>query len=207
VALEASDKETIVSAASSNLAVEKRAMRERVLVLRNALTPGEVSRRSQLIVARLLELPAGSKAEAIFCYLSHNREVETHELVRGWLAAGKHIQVPSYHAERRRYEPSHIVDLERDLAPGKFGILEPRTRRVPHRSAEVAIVPGVAFDAQGHRLGYGKGFYDEMLKHFAGVKIALAFDCQMQPAVPHSDNDVPMDVIVTESAVYRRKHP
>jgi len=182
-------------------------MRERVLALRNALTPEEVSRRSQLIVARLLELPAIGRAETIFCYLSHKNEVETHQLVRDWLAAGKHIQVPAYHAEQRRYEPSHIVDLERDLAPGKLGILEPHTRRVPHRSADVAIVPGVAFDAQGHRLGYGKGFYDEMLEHFAGVKIALAFDCQMQPAAPRSDNDVPMDVIVTEGTVYRRKHP
>lgn len=195
-----------MSTTHSHLAAEKRALRERVLALRGALSPEEVSRRSRLIAARLLELPAVRQAEAIFCYLSHGNEVQTRQLVSDWLAAGKHIHVPAYHAEQRRYQPSHICDLECDMAAGKLGILEPHTRRTPARPADIAIVPGVAFDAQGHRLGYGKGFYDEMLKHFAGLKIALAFDCQMLAAVPHGDNDVPMDAIVTESAVYWREH-
>lgn len=195
-----------MTATSSIIAVEKRALRERLLAVRGALSPEEVSRRSRLVVARLLELPAISKTEAVFCYLSHGCEVQTHQLVRDWLAAGKHIHVPAYHAEQRRYQPSHICDLERDLAAGKLGILEPHTRRTPDRPADVAIVPGVAFDAQGHRLGYGKGFYDGMLKHFVGLKIALAFDCQMQPSIPHAPKDVPMDAVVTESAVYWRRH-
>lgn len=203
---EAPDEETIVSATAHNLTAEKRALRERVLALRGALSPEEVSRRSGLIAERLLELPAVKQAEAIFCYVSHGNEVQTRQLVRDWLAAGKHIQVPAYHAEQRRYQPSHICDLERDLKPGKLGILEPHTRRTPHRTADVAIVPGVAFDAQGHRLGYGKGFYDGMLKHFAGLKVALAFDCQMLAAVPHGDNDVPMDAVVTETRIHWRRH-
>lgn len=195
-----------MSTASSHLVVEKRALRERVLALRRALSLEEVARRSGLIAARLLELPAVKQAEAIFCYLSHGNEVQTHQLVRDWLAAGKHIHVPAYHAEQRRYQPSHICDLERDLVAGKLGILEPHTRKTPARPADVAIVPGVAFDAQGHRLGYGKGFYDEMLKHFAGLKVTLTFDCQIQPSVPHAPKDVPMDVVVTESATYWREH-
>ncbi|MFA7006859.1 MAG: 5-formyltetrahydrofolate cyclo-ligase, partial [Verrucomicrobiia bacterium] len=178
----------------------------RILVLRGALFADEVARRSGQIATRLLTLPAVREAQTIFCYLSHGNEVQTHQLVRDWLAAGKHIHVPAYHAEQRRYQPSHICDLERDLAAGKLGILEPHTRRTPDRPADVAIVPGVAFDAQGHRLGYGKGFYDEMLKHFGGLKIALTFDCQMQPSIPHVPKDVPMDAVVTESAVYWRKH-
>ncbi|MCX6910560.1 MAG: 5-formyltetrahydrofolate cyclo-ligase [Verrucomicrobia bacterium] len=195
-----------MSATHSHLAAEKRALRERVLALRGALSSEEVSRRSRLVAARLLELPAVRQAEAIFCYLSHKNEVETRQLVGDWLVAGKHIHVPAYHAEQRRYQPSHIRDLERDLAAGKLGILEPHTRRMPDRPADIAIVPGVAFDAQGHRLGYGKGFYDEMLKHFAGLKIALAFDCQMLAVTAHGDNDVPMDVVVTEGAIYWREH-
>ncbi|MBI5687370.1 MAG: 5-formyltetrahydrofolate cyclo-ligase [Verrucomicrobia bacterium] len=195
-----------MTAASSNIAAEKRTMRERVLALRGALSPDEVSRRSRLIVARLLELPAVKQAETIFCYLSHGNEVQTHQLVRNWLDAGKHIHVPAYHTEQRHYRPSHIRDLDRDTVAGKLGILEPHTRRTPDRPADVAIVPGVAFDAQGHRMGYGKGFYDEMLKQFGGRKIALAFDCQIQPSVPHAPKDVPMDAVVTESTVYWREH-
>ena len=194
-----------MTAASSNIAAEKRALRERILALRGALSADEVARRSRQIAMRLLALPAVREAQTIFCYLSHGNEAQTHQLVRDWLAAGKHIHVPAYHAEQRRYQPSHICDLERDLATGKLGILEPHTRRTPDRPADIAIVPGVAFDAQGHRLGYGKGFYDEMLKHFGGLKIALTFDCQMQPAVPHAPKDVPMDAVVTEEAVYWRE--
>lgn len=188
-----------------HLLAEKRAMRERVLALRDALSPEEVARCSRLIAARLLELPTIGKAGAIFCYLSHGREVQTHQLVRDWLAAGKHIHVPAYHAEQRHYRPSHIRDLDRDVAAGKLGILEPHTRKTPDRPADVAVVPGVAFDAQGHRLGYGKGFYDEMLKHFSGLKVALAFDCQVHAAVPHAARDVLMDAVITESEVHWRK--
>jgi len=195
-----------MTAAQSNLFVEKRALRERILALRGALSADDVARRSRQIAMRLLELPAVREAQTIFCYLSHGNEVQTHQLVRDWLAAGKHIHVPAYHAEQRRYQPSHICDLERDLAAGKLGILEPHTRRTPARPADVAIVPGVAFDAQGHRLGYGKGFYDEMLKHFGGLKIVLTFDCQMRPSIPHAPKDVLMDAVVTESTVYWREH-
>ena len=86
----------------------------------------------------------------------------------------------------------------------KLGILEPRTFAPADAPADIAIVPGVAFDAQGHRLGHGKGYYDEMLRSFAGLKIALAFNCQMLPTVPATDHDVPMDVVVTETTVYRK---
>jgi 5-formyltetrahydrofolate cyclo-ligase len=204
VAREDAAGEAGVTATTSHLLAEKRAMRERVLAVRNALSPAEVAHRSRQAVARLLELPAIGKAEVIFCYLSHGCEVETHPLVRNWLAAGKHIHVPAYHAEQKHYRPSHIRDLDLDTMAGKLGILEPHTRKTPDRPADVALVPGVAFDAQGHRLGYGKGFYDEMLKQFNGLKIALAFDCQIQPAVPHAPKDVPMDVVVSESTVHWR---
>jgi len=194
-----------VSAAPSSLVAGKRALRERVLAFRCALPAEDVARRSRSVAARLLELPAVQRAETIFCYVSHECEVETHQLVRDWLAAGKRVHVPAFDAQQRCYQPSPIGDFDRDLAVGKMGILEPRARTAPDGPADVAIVPGVAFDAQGHRLGYGKGFYDDMLKHFRGPKIALAFDCQMQPAVPHGANDVPMDAVVAESAVYWRK--
>ncbi|MBI5819309.1 MAG: 5-formyltetrahydrofolate cyclo-ligase [Verrucomicrobia bacterium] len=195
-----------MSVSSSNLVVEKRALRERMLALRRALTAEEVARRSRLAVLRLLELPAIRQAETIFCYLSHDNEVETLQLVRDWLAGGKHIHVPAFDAKQRRYHACPINDFDRDLVPGKLGILEPRNRTLTSRLADIAIVPGVAFDADGHRLGYGKGFYDDMLRYFTGLKIALSFDSQMQPVVPHEGTDVLMDAIVTESTIHWRKH-
>ena len=195
-----------MTAAGSHIAAGKRLLREQALALRCALSADEVARCSRLIAARLLALPAVCDARTIFCYVSHGNEVQTHPLVRGWIAAGKRVHVPSYDERQRRYQPSPIGDFERDLAPGKLGILEPRARTEAGGPADIAIVPGVAFDARGHRLGYGRGFYDGMLEHFGGLKIALAFDCQMLPAVPHGGNDVLMDAMVTESAVYWSKH-
>lgn len=194
-----------MSATPSNLVAEKRLLRERVLALRDALSETEMGRRSRLVTARLLELEAVRRAQTIFCYLSCKNEVETHQLVRDWLAAGKRIQVPAYDAQQRRYQPSPVDDFDRDLLAGKLGILEPRKRMAIAGPSDIAIVPGVAFDARGHRLGYGKGFYDDMLKHFQGPKIALAFDCQMLPEVPQGEGDVAMDAVVAESAVYWRE--
>ncbi len=193
-----------MSGSSSSLVAEKRALRERVLALRRALPAEEVARCSRLAVSRLLEVPEIRQAQTIFCYLSHDNEVETLQLVRGWLDGGKHIHVPAFDAKQRRYHACLIGNFDRDLAPGRLGILEPRSRTVADHPADIAVVPGVAFDAEGRRLGYGKGFYDDMLKHFAGPKIALAFDCQMQSVVPHERTDVLMDAVVTESTIHWR---
>jgi 5-formyltetrahydrofolate cyclo-ligase len=188
----------------SGVFVLKRAFRIRARAVRAMLSLVEVETRSQQIVARLLELPDVRQAQTVFCYVSQGSEVGTHALVRGWLAAGKRVMVPAFDSRRQLYRPVWLHDFDRDLAPGQLGILEPRTSVPADAPADIAIVPGVAFDAQGHRLGHGKGYYDEMLRTFTGVKIALAFECQILPAVPAADRDVPMDVVVTETAVYRR---
>lgn len=182
----------------------KRFLRARASAARAMLSLEEVESRSRQVAARLLELPDVMRVRTIFCYVSHGSEVGTHALIRGWLAEGKRVQVPGFDLEERFYRPVWLQDFDHDLAPGKLGILEPRKFAPAEDAADIAIVPGVAFDAQGHRLGHGKGYYDEMLRSFGGMKIALAFDCQMQPEVPATDCDVPMDVVVTETAVYRR---
>ncbi|MCX7825291.1 MAG: 5-formyltetrahydrofolate cyclo-ligase [Verrucomicrobiae bacterium] len=182
----------------------KRFLRAKSQAARAMLSPAEVEARSRQVAARLLGLPSVAQARTIFCYVSHHSEVATHALIRGWLAEGRRVQVPGFDPQQGLYRPVWLQDFERDLAPGKLGILEPRTFAPAGAPAQIAIVPGVAFDAQGHRLGHGKGYYDEMLRTFAGLKIALAFDCQMQPSVPATERDVPMDVVVTETTVYRR---
>ena len=188
----------------SGVFVLKRAFRIRARAVRAMLSAAEVETRSQQIAARLLELPDVRQAQTIFCYVSQGSEVGTHGLIRGWLATGKRVMVPAFDSRRQLYRPVWLHDFDRDLAPGQLGILEPRTFAPAGDAANIAIVPGVAFDAQGHRLGHGKGYYDEMLHSFVGLKIALAFDCQILPTVPATDHDVPMDVVVTETTVYRR---
>lgn len=188
----------------TSLLAEKQALREQMRAQRNALGADEVAERSRAVAARLLLLPEIHKAGAIFVYLSYKNEVDTHGLVIKWLAAGKRVCVPAFDAARRCYRPCELHDFDRDLVAGKLGILEPREAMSCAEPADAAIVPGLAFDARGHRLGYGKGYYDRMLAMFGGVKIGLALDFQMQPAVPVGASDVTLDIVVSESEVYRR---
>lgn len=194
----------MTAANDKTAAAEKRALRARMLDARDALPADDVARRSEQIAARLLALPEVQRAGTIFCYLSFGNEVATHPLLRYWLADGRRVLVPVFDLERRCYRPGVLRDVDCDLATGRFGILEPKTFAPPDGHADVAVVPGLAFDAAGHRLGFGKGYYDAMLRAFGGVKIGLAFDCQMVPAVPAAGHDVTMDFIVTETRVIRR---
>jgi 5-formyltetrahydrofolate cyclo-ligase len=187
------------------LAAAKRALRARMLAVRNALAAEEVARRSEQVAARLLALPEAQQAGTIFCYLSFGAEVDTHSVVRRWLGEGRQVLVPAFDKQQRGYRPCAIRDFDRDVAPGHFGILEPRLPVPVELAADVAVVPGLAFDAHGHRLGFGRGYYDAMLKGFRGAKVALAFDCQMAGAVPAGEADVPMDIVVTERRAYRRR--
>ena len=200
----AGKKDFMTMADDKTLAAEKRALRERMLAVRDALAPDEVTWRSEQIAARLLALPEVQRAGTIFCYLSFGNEVATHALMRYWLSDGRRVLVPVFDIERRCYRPTVLRDLDCDLAAGRFGILEPRTFTPPDGHADIAIVPGLAFDTTCQRLGFGKGYYDAMLREFAGVKIGLAFDCQVVPAVPVTEQDVVMDFIVTETQVLRR---
>jgi 5-formyltetrahydrofolate cyclo-ligase len=92
-----------------------------------------------------------------------------------------------------------VTDIHVEILSGQFGIREPAPTcvEIPLADLDLVLVPGVAFDASGHRLGRGKGYYDRLLEHFAGKKIGIAFDEQMVGAVPTEKNDGRMDVIVT----------
>ena len=99
-----------------------------------------------------------------------------------------------------------IRDPDRDLFPGFKGIREPDPDSLRQLSADdldLIIVPGVAFDSSGNRLGMGKGYYDRFLKHLrpSALKIALAFENQIVASIPWDDNDIKMDMIITEERV------
>lgn len=99
----------------------------------------------------------------------------------------------------------YIIHAWSDLTPGVFGILEPKTtnERVTVERIDLFIVPGLIFDRQGNRIGYGKGYYDRLLMHATVPKIALAYDLQMIDTVPNEPTDIPVDLCITEKQIYR----
>ena len=185
--------------------MSKAEVRQDRLEARRAMSPAEVARKSGAIVERLKTLPAFTSAEAFLCYVSSkDNEVDTHGLINWLLNARRMVLVPIA-------EPhgglvwSRIRTLD-VLLPGRFGILEPReaARRVmrpPPNS--VVIVPGVAFTPDGYRVGYGGGYFDRFLAHYGGPIIGLAFDLQIVSYFEIETHDIPMDFLVTETAIYR----
>jgi 5-formyltetrahydrofolate cyclo-ligase len=180
----------------------KRAMRERVLAARDAWPAAERAAAAQAIVGRILALPSFAAARVVLATLPFRSEWDTLPLVRAALAAGKTVVVPRVDAGARLLVLHAIRDLATDVAPGHWGIAEP----LPHcpvvapDAIDWVLVPGVAFDAAGGRLGYGGGYYDRLLPLVArGVpRVAGAFALQLVARVPAAAHDLKVDTIVTE---------
>src|SRR5262249_37919244 len=144
----------------------KRALRQTVLARRDALAPEERVAWSQAIFARVLPLVAESGARTVLAYHAFWSEPETVPFLRALLAGRQTLCLPRIDRPARVLTVHRVGDLERDLVPGPWGIREPDPGRCPPAptgDADFVLVPGVAFDAGGGRLGYGGGYYDRLL--------------------------------------------
>lgn len=138
--------------------------------------------------------------------MSMGAEFETAAFVRRVLADGKTLVLPRVNREAKRLNLFVVGDLDRDLAPGVWEIREPvpdRCAAAVERDIEFALVPGLAFDERGGRLGYGGGFYDRLLAGLQAVRVTAAFSVQVVEAVPMSEHDQYVDLIVTEDGPVR----
>ncbi len=161
------------------------------------------------IALRVEELPEYRRARVVATYVGVKSEVATRSLIEGRLARGEPTAVVY------RQEGDLALCLIRsldELAPASFGLWEPAPalvadaeRHCAPADVDLFLVPGLAFDLAGGRIGYGKGYYDRLLgtARPGAVFVALAFECQMVEHVPTSPRDVPVHLIVTERATYR----
>jgi 5-formyltetrahydrofolate cyclo-ligase len=185
-------------------AQEKVALRKHMREQLDGQSAADVRAKSAAIWERLSVMPEFAGAARLFLYISTMKEVDTHGLIRQLLAMGRELSVPCFDAATQQYIPSVLHDFDTDLATGKFGILEPTLGAVRPAAAEeidVVLVPGLAFDETGNRLGHGLGYFDRLLRQISGMKIALAFNFQILDEVPAEAHDVRMDFIVTETRV------
>ncbi len=164
---------------------------------------------SREVVTRLQSLPVYQQAKAVHVYVNLPGEVQTQPLLHDLLKSGRQVFVP-YCVEGNQLRLFRLKDAA-ELTPGAYGILEPEpalredaARRGAVEQLDLLIVPGVAFDHRGMRLGRGKGYYDRLLaaRSETAAVVALAFDCQMAPEIPTDPHDQPMTMVVTQSAVY-----
>ena len=175
---------------------EKRALRKVVRELKRQFTDVQLVEKSRPIMSQLLVHPAIAGAKTVLMYYSLADEVFTHEAIDKLREDGKTVLLPRVidgeNMEIRFY------DKPEDLALGHYGIMEPTGKLFTDYAAiDVAVVPGMAFDGQGHRLGRGKGYYDRFLKKAPrAYKIGVCFDFQKQEAIPTDANDVIMDYVI-----------
>jgi 5-formyltetrahydrofolate cyclo-ligase len=194
-------------AGDAALRASKRTLRQTVLARRNALTPEARAAWSQAIFARVLPLAAASRVRAVLAYHAFGSEPDTVPFLRALLAGGHSLLLPRIDRPARVLMIHRVGDLERDLVLGPWGIREPDPRRCPPAragDANFVLVPGVAFDPGGGRLGYGGGYYDRLLATCAeGTPlVAAAFEAQMVDHVPTGASDRRVGMVVTERGVY-----
>ncbi len=187
----------------------KKELRQRLRKILAEIPPEEMSARSLRACHRLFERPEYIKAEVILVFLSLPTEVDTSPLVlRAWQDR-KRVLAPKVSWNQRRMLPIEIRSLTDDLTVSTMGIREPVTGiPFPISLIDLVIVPGLAFDEYGNRLGRGRGFYDRFLAHpeFGGVACALALEEQMTSMVPVGPLDRHVDMIATDEKVRRFKN-
>lgn len=163
----------------------------------------EVESNSREIMKRLIAVPEYVRSGCIMLYWSCHNEVRTHELVRSALKEGKKVVLPRCDTKHRQIYPYRIRDVAGDLEPGAFGILEPKDEAgglVDLSEIEMCIVPGIAFDPEGNRVGRGLGYYDRFLRGLdeKAKTIGLAYGFQIVNKIYPTDRDASMDKVVTQ---------
>ncbi len=163
------------------------------------LTPAERAAASGPLGARLREQPVWAAARSVLLFAPLLDEPDVWPLLAEAMAAGKLAALPAFIPGDHRYTARQIVDPGRDLCAGKFGIREPLPScpEVSLNLLDLILVPGVAFDARGARLGRGRGFYDRLLADVRGTKCGVAFEQQLVDAVPVGPLDIRLNCILT----------
>lgn len=192
----------------AQIAVEKEQFRRYILRLRDRQSPRDIESKSLEITDQVSHIHEYVRAKGIACYVGKDSEVDTRPLIRMALGSDKRVLVPVVKKGDIDLFFSEVEDLGKELAPGSFDIPEPRIeflRPTSLDTVDVLFVPGIAWDKDGYRLGWGRGYFDRVLKvlpvHVRSI--GLSFNLQFVNRVPRDQFDLPVNMVVTESRVVR----
>lgn len=166
------------------------------------------SRIDGTVRAMLAHLDVFAQTELVLGYVPTHEEIDTYPIHRDVLAAGKRLALPYLDASRNQMAFFEVDSID-SLPRGARGIAQPPCEGAEPLSTEdmlgsVCLVPGLVFDAEGYRVGYGAGYYDEFLAYYPGHKVGLVRSVQVSSnPLPHDGHDVPVDVLVTEGSIWR----
>ena len=178
----------------------KALLRKRQRELSSSVSEAQLAEASLAVVVRLRQHETYRRSQRILFFAAIRGEPRLEELMVDALAAGKIVALPRFDSTNGCYAAA-LVQSPSGLERARFGILEPSPAAalLPLNQLDLALVPGVAFDVGGGRLGRGKGFYDRLLVSVTAVKCGVALDYQLEPNIPREPHDLIMDCIVTPS--------
>ena len=183
----------------SDLSDAKSRIRSALLERRSLLSREEKLNSAQDLIFQVLQNGELSQALHVGLYWSFNHEISTQALFQKLRSQGKTLYLPRVKPESREMEFVAISDTGQ-MFPNVYGVLEPEPHLAPvdRDRLDVILVPGVAFDIRGNRMGWGKGYYDRFLTGYAGLILGLAYDFQVLDSIPFEKWDVPVKAIATD---------
>ena len=175
--------------------MNKTELRKMIREKKRAMTETQIRTASEKLCRMFAETEQYRKATTVYGYLSYNQEVRTLPLLEKALADGKRVAVPKVYGDQMRF--IYITDLTL-VEKGYAGIPEPvADEPIADDPTALVLMPGLAFDPRGHRIGYGGGFYDKFLAAEPNhPTVALCYDFQMLPELKTDDYDIPVDVVL-----------
>ena len=189
-----------------SVAVRRKEIRRRMRQLRDSLDMRDIHSKSSAIEAKLWQLIEKRRFGSIMFYIAFGSEVRTQSCIAQAIDSGKTNIVPVCSVDgRRELIPSRLFDLQSEVEEGSFGIPEPKPefqRPFPPEKIDLVLVPGLAFDERGYRIGYGGGYYDRFLIRCPhALFTGLAYEMQIVESTFPSIRDVPVNKIITEDRV------
>ncbi len=183
----------------------KNKIREEMKQKRRNMTAEEAFEKSRTAQKIFLESEQYKKAKSVMLYLPLGNEVDTSSIIKAALYSGKNVLVPVTHSETFEISAYKITE-KTEFENGTFSVKEPKEKvEFDASKIDVVLVPGIAFDRFGGRVGFGKGCYDKFLKNMKAVKIGFCYDFQLIRHIETDNNDVTMDYIITEKEFIRGK--
>jgi 5-formyltetrahydrofolate cyclo-ligase len=181
-------------------AAAKEALRQRVAALRRTLVADKRAAHAAAMNALLTEQPAFRDAKVLLAYSALRFEIDPRAAVERAWAEGKTVVLPRIVQETRALT-LHVYEDGDELVESGFAIREPRAEapQLAPEQVDLVLVPGLAFDARGHRLGFGQGFYDRLLPRLTRAqRVGLCFELSLLAEVPNAPHDAPVDLVITE---------
>ncbi len=183
----------------------KNRIRKEMKEKRKSMSQAEVDEKSGLAQKIFIESEQYKKAKSVMLYIPLGNEINTSVIISDAFASGKNVLVPITDSETFEISAYKITE-NTEFEKGTFSVKEPKEKvRFDKSEIDVVLVPGVAFDRAGGRVGFGKGCYDKFLKHIKAIKIGFCYDFQLIDYIETDNNDINMDYIITEKEFLRGK--